>query len=140
MNGLASVYSCVMSHEPVDLLIVMLGTNDVKERFGLEAKEIAGGMERLLKKAESLPAWKDGTPRILLMAPPAIDSEWSRDYHRKSEELVGLYETLAEENGWLFLAAGSVGEFNRVDHMHLTAQSHAALASKVAEIVRGYFK
>ncbi len=34
MSGLDSIYSCLMSHEPVDLLIIMLGTNDCKERFG----------------------------------------------------------------------------------------------------------
>ena len=139
MNGLTSLYPCIMSHEPVDLLIVMLGTNDVKERFALEAKDIAGGMYRLLKKAESLPAWADGTPRILLMAPPVIQADWNEGYHRKSRELVPLYETMAKENGWHFLDAGKAGEFNRTDHMHLTEQSHAALASRVAEVVRELF-
>lgn len=135
MNGLTALYSGLMSHEPVDLLIVMLGTNDVKERFGLEAEDIAQGMYRLLKKAESLPAWANGIPRILLMAPPVIRADWNEDYHRKSRELAPLYEKKAAENGWAYLNAGTVGHFNEIDHMHLTEESHRALAARVSELV-----
>ena len=41
MSGLDSIYSCLMSHEPVDLLILMLGTNDCKERFHANPAAIA---------------------------------------------------------------------------------------------------
>ena len=41
MSGLDAIYSCLMSHEPVDLLIIMLGTNDTKERFAANAAAIA---------------------------------------------------------------------------------------------------
>lgn len=139
MNGLSAVYSCVMSHEPVDLLIVMLGTNDVKERFGLEGKEIAAGMKRLLRKAGKLPAWSDKGPQILLMAPPVIDGEWNRDYHRKSAEVALEYEKIAKENHWFFLNAGLYGQFNEIDHMHLTQESHARLAEKVTQAIRDIF-
>ena len=37
LSGLSAIFSCLMSHEPVDLLIIMLGTNDTKERFGCNA-------------------------------------------------------------------------------------------------------
>ena len=135
MDALSVAYPILMSHEPVDLLIVMLGTNDVKERFALEAEDIAQGMYRLLKKAESLPAWANGRPRILLMAPPVIRADCNEDYHRKSRELGPLYEKMAAENGWAYLNAGTVGHFNEIDHMHLTEESHRALAARVAELV-----
>ena len=48
MSGLDAIYSCLMSHERVDLLIIMLGTNDTKERFGANSACIAIGMERLV--------------------------------------------------------------------------------------------
>ena len=61
MSGLEVIYSVLMSHEPVDLLIIMLGTNDTKERFNANAACIGIGMERLLDKAKSVPCWRDGT-------------------------------------------------------------------------------
>lgn len=140
MNGLSAVYSCLMSHEPVDLLIVMLGTNDVKERFELKGEQIVSGMERLIRKAERLPAWAEDSPRILLMAPPVIDESWNPVYHRKSAEVAQGYQQIAKKNGWLFLDAGMYGRFNEIDHMHLTEDSHRALAEKVAEVVKGLFE
>ena len=59
MSGLDSIYSCLMSHEPVDLLVIMLGTNDTKERLGANAAVISIGMERLIMKAKTVPAWRD---------------------------------------------------------------------------------
>ena len=49
--GLDYIYPCLMSHEPVDLLVIMLGTNDTKERFGSSAACIALGLKRLVEKA-----------------------------------------------------------------------------------------
>lgn len=134
MNGLKAIYTGLMCHEPVDLLIVMLGTNDVKERLGLEAGEIGQGMKLLLQKARSLPAW-GGEPNILLMAPPVIREDWNPDYSRKSREVVREYRLLAEETGCHFLDVGAFGRFNDRDHMHLTMESHRLLAEQLSALV-----
>ncbi len=60
MDALSVVYALLKSHEVIDLLIIMLGTNDVKERFGANAACIAAGMERLILKAR---AWTAGAPK-----------------------------------------------------------------------------
>lgn len=72
MDGLSVIYSTLMSHEPVDLLVIMLGTNDTKERLGVNAACIAIGMERLVRKAQSTMCWKDGKPNVLIVCPPHI--------------------------------------------------------------------
>ena len=72
MAGLDVIYSVLMSHEPVDLLVIMLGTNDTKERLGANAACIGIGMERLIMKAKTVPCWRDGKPNILVIAPPHI--------------------------------------------------------------------
>ena len=54
MDALSVIYALLKSHEVIDLLIIMLGTNDVKERFGANAACIAAGMERLILKAKSV--------------------------------------------------------------------------------------
>ena len=73
LSGLAYLFPCLMSHEPVDLLIIMLGTNDTKERFRATPANIAKGLERLTQKAiDTTAAWRD-KPNILLIAPAPIE-------------------------------------------------------------------
>ncbi len=72
MDALSVAYALLKSHEVIDLLIIMLGTNDVKERFGANAACIGAGMERLLLKAKSVDCWGGKAPNILVVAPPSI--------------------------------------------------------------------
>lgn len=66
-----------MSHEPVDLLVIMLGTNDTKERFGASSACIALGLKRLIEKARSISdCWRNG-PNILIVTPKNIDPEYA---------------------------------------------------------------
>lgn len=59
LSGYPYLFPCMMSHEPVDLLIIMLGTNDVKERFSATPANIAKGLERLtLKAIHTSDAWR----------------------------------------------------------------------------------
>ena len=75
-EGLAAIdyiYPCLKSHEPVSLLIIMLGTNDTKERIGVNPFAIGLGMRRLVQKAKTVDCWgPDGQPNILIIAPPII--------------------------------------------------------------------
>ena len=80
LDGLSYISPCLMTHEPVDLLIIMLGTNDTKERFGATASNIAKGLERLTKKAISTTeAWRD-KPNILLIAPLPIEKGYENTF------------------------------------------------------------
>ena len=71
MDALSVAYALLKSHEVIDLLIIMLGTNDVKERFGANAACIGAGMERLLLKAKSVDCWGGKAPNILVWHRPA---------------------------------------------------------------------
>lgn len=144
MSGLDVIYSTLMSHEPVDLLIVMLGTNDTKERLGANAAVIGIGMERLIMKAKTVPAWRNGTPRILVVAPPHIgDGLYLRPEGdamgagcpEKSCGVAAQFAAVAARQGCAFLDAEGVAEFNRIDCMHLTRRGHRQLAERLAELV-----
>ena len=145
MSGLDAIYSCLMSHEPVDLLIIMLGTNDTKERLGANAACIAIGMERLILKAKSIAAWR-GEPKILVICPPHIGEglyrvpegvPMGKGCPEKSRELAGYLRPVAERQGCAFLDAEGLCEFNRHDCMHLTRKGHAQMAELLAPIVKG---
>ncbi|MBQ6272997.1 MAG: lipolytic enzyme, G-D-S-L [Oscillospiraceae bacterium] len=139
MAGLDTIYSCLMSHEPVDLLIIMLGTNDTKERFGANAAAIAVGMERLLLKAKTVPAWRGGRPNILVVCPPPLgagfhDEVMGAGCVAKSVALPPYLEAVAKRNGVHYLDAADC-EFNALDYTHLSRRGHTQLAEKLAALV-----
>ena len=147
LSGLDYIYPCLKSHETVDLLIIMLGTNDTKDRFYASAACIGIGMARLVKKAMSTECWGGKKPNILVVAPPHIGEGMLRSdcaatmgslCVEKSRELAKYYAQQCELIGCHFLDAQSLGcEFNTVDYMHLTNRGHETLAKGLAEVVPG---
>ena len=143
--ALDHLYPCLMSHEPVNLLVVMLGTNDTKERLGANAYAIGKGMARLIRKAQTIPCWAEGRPHILIVCPLAIGKgverspvaqEMGAGCVEKSLGLPDQFRAVARELGCRFLDANELGlEQNAVDHMHLTRASHAKLARALAELI-----
>lgn len=142
--GLDMISPLLLSHGPVDLLILMLGTNDTKERFGCTAECISVGMERLITKAIHTEAWSHGRPNILLIAPPHIlDAMDTGPFAgvmgsgcvQKSRELARFYEAVAHRRGCAFLDAQGLADLNATDGMHLTQKGHRALARHLAELV-----
>ena len=142
MSGLDVIYSTLMSHEPVDLLIIMLGTNDCKDRLGQNACCIGIGMERLIMKAKSVECWRSGKPNILIIAPPHMgegmhDEAMGVLCAEKSRHIAKYFAEKAALRGAAFLDAEGIAEFNTVDFMHLSRKGHRQLAEKLAEIVPG---
>ena len=139
------LYALLKSHEFLDLLIIMLGTNDTKERLGANASCIGIGMERLVRKARSVDCWGAREPNILIVCPPPILPEMElaecglpmgRGCIEKSLELPKYYQKAAQLTGAHFMDAAGC-EFNRLDGMHLTRRGHAQLAQRLAEAVPG---
>ena len=140
MPALDVVTPVLMSHEPVDLLVIMLGTNDTKDRLGMNAACIALGMGRLVDKCKSIACWGDHAPNILVVCPPHIGRELNDPCMgdhcaEKSEELAKYMEPAVLSRGCAFLDAEGIAEFNKVDYMHLTRKGHADLAAKLASLI-----
>ena len=139
MDAVGVAYPILMSHEPVDLLIVMLGTNDTKERFAANAAAIAVGMERLILKCKSTDCWGGKTPNILIVCPPPLgagfhDEVMGKGCVEKSVALPRYLQPVAERNGCAFFDAKEC-EMNPVDFTHLTKKGHAQLAERLAKLV-----
>ena len=145
LNALDSIYPCLKSHEFLDLLIIMLGTNDTKDRFYASPACISLGMARLVKKAMDTDCWGSKKPNILVIAPPPIGEGMLQSpvadtmgslCVEKSRNLARYYQQQCQLLGVHFLDAGALGcEFNQVDFMHLTRKGHAALAEALAALV-----
>ena len=143
LNALNYIYPCLKSHEFVDLLVIMLGTNDTKDRFYASAACIGIGMARLVKKALATECWGPNKPNVLVIAPPHIgegmlESEVAATMGtgcvKKSQELAKYYKEQCDLIGCHFLDAQELGaEFNTVDYMHLTRKGHATMAEELAK-------
>lgn len=139
MDAVSVAYPILMSHEPVDLLVLMLGTNDTKERFAANAAAIAAGMERLIQKSRTVPCWGTHAPNILVVCPPPLgegfhDEVMGAGCVEKSRALPPYLKAVAERNGCAFLDAKDC-EFNPVDFTHLTRRGHALLAEQLARLI-----
>ncbi len=149
LSALDYIWPCLKSHEPVSLLIIMLGTNDTKERFHANPHAIGLGMRRLVQKAQTVDCWgPGGKPNILIVAPPMIGegvlaSPVAEEMGtmgcgcvEKSRRVPEKFRCVAEETGCHFADANQLGcEFNTIDFMHLTRAGHASLAKALAELV-----
>ena len=146
--GLDYLYPCLMSHEPVDLLIIMLGTNDTKERFGVSPACIGLGLKRLIAKAQATDCWRDQKPNILVVTPQNIAPQYmdtavaltmGKGCAEKSQELGEQFALIAQAMGCHYLDANKMltAKTNKVDFMHLTESGHGQLAAGLANFILG---
>jgi lysophospholipase L1-like esterase len=133
---------CLDTHAPVDLLIIMLGTNDLKTRFQLPAEDIARGMSVLVEMAlKSSFGSDESAPEVLVIAPPVIHEVPGNKVQfvngvSRSEQFGKLYSEYAKQYDVHFLDAGMCVKSSFVDGIHLDASQHEVLGEKVAEKVR----
>lgn len=142
MNGLDGLKIALQSHGPIDWLVLMLGTNDVKARFGASPELVTGGIAALLDIAQS-PEMQDrhGGFRVLLICPPPVleqgpIADQFFGARRRALELPPLYKALAEARGVVFLDAGQVISVSPLDGVHFDEAAHGALAEAVAAVLR----
>lgn len=143
LAGLTYLWPCLDSHAPIDLVVIMLGTNDCKPYFGARAQSIANGAGRLVDMVQKCNFGPDGTaPKVLLISPIRIEASGFYDYlfreeaAAKSLEFPAAYKAVAEQYGCAFLDAATLAEPDPADGIHLDAAGHAALAEAVAAKVK----
>jgi lysophospholipase L1-like esterase len=142
-NGRTYFPAALLSHQPLDVVVVMLGSNDFKSCFGRSAADIAGALHGYVDDVAMCVTDRDGrTPRILLLSPILL-ADAITDYldptgngfdERSLEASRGLaaeVRRVAEERGVLFADAASVARAGG-DSLHLTLDSHEPLAQLVA--------
>lgn len=144
-NGKDYLIPCLASHKPLDLVILFLGTNDLKMRFSLTASEITHGIRVLtdiILKSEA--GVNEKPPQLLLLAPPQVKtvsaftrfSEEFGEGEEKSVKLGEYYKQVAEEYGFEFLDASQVVSVSDLDGIHLDEGEHIKLGHSVAEKVK----
>ena len=145
-SGVAYLPLILMSHNPLDLVLIMLGTNDTKRRFGLTPMTIGQGMMQLVRTAKLYAVNDAGQPaRVVIVAPPAILDNLMETRHAEcfGEQAIEVSRGLAAEYRRIsklmrcdFFDAGPYAEVSRLDAVHMTAEGHRRLADALADMVR----
>lgn len=144
-NGITVLPSMLESHKPIDAVILMLGTNDLKGRFSVNPTDIALSLERLIGVIRSFACGPDnGDPRILLVAPPPIVevgclAEMFEGGAAKSRGLAAATAAAATRAKVSFLDAGAHIVVSPIDGIHYDKQAHATLASVMARAITETF-
>jgi lysophospholipase L1-like esterase len=134
------------SHEPLDLITLMLGSNDLKDIYAAQACVIGMGLERLIRELSYLtPASLSKNVKLLIISPPEVlslngSSEYyggfSEASHEKSKQFPAIYEKIAAKYHCGFLNAAALVSPSPRDGLHLTAASHVKLADAVASKIK----
>ena len=141
-NGLRQLSPILESHKPLDIVVVMLGTNDLKIRYSPCAYDIAWGVSRLVTLIKDSRTGPNGTsPQVLVICPPPVlDTPILRgilgDCVELSRQLPPLYRQFADETGAEFLDAGMIIKSSSIDGVHLEIEEHKKLAMAIAEIIK----
>lgn len=136
MSGVKALPILLHSHAPLDLIIIMLGTNDIYE--GYELNQIRDGLARLIEIIRHHP-WRLPVvcePKIMLISPPPVTAAESTDVTpamtEKSQALAAIIKTLAADNACAFFDAATVTRASAVDGFHLEAEDSRSLGLSIA--------
>lgn len=148
LNGRHGLVHCMVAAKPVDLLIISLGTNDLK--YGTVYRS-AKGLDALLDVAVhantympgSSPVYRD-EPRILVISPIALHEELDRKFpgHEMngklddSRKVAAVYREVCQKWQVYFLDAAQTASASEIDCVHMDAVSHAALTEEVYHAVQ----
>lgn len=145
LDGSAYLLPCLRTHRPLDVVVLALGTNDLKMRFNVSPTDIANGIGALLTIiGQSQAGPHDGVPKTLVVCPaPILAHHGARPDladmfaggREKSLRLAPAYEAVAKAYGAAFLDAGAVIESSAYDGIHLDPDAHAALGRAIAAAV-----
>lgn len=147
-NGIEHLEAVFRSCDPVDLVVLMLGTNDLKDMFSASAEVVGWGMERLIRHLKGLMENSlSHAAQILLISPvavaPSADGTYfygfSQSSSRKARDISEIYCSIAELHGLYFLDASDVAAPGQSDGIHLEESGHAALAEAVADCIMELF-
>ncbi len=141
-NGLKYLIPCLASHKPLDLVVLLLGTNDMKKRFSMPTTEIARGInvlvEVILKSGSGI---NGSSPEILLLSPPYVrvltgfDDEY-KDSHNMSLKLPEYIRNIAEKQGCNYLDSSKIMVASELDGVHPDIIEHKKLGIAVLKKVK----
>ncbi len=146
LNGLTLFEPIIKTHKPLDLIIIMLGTNDMQLQFNQNAFGVSRGIEALVKAAKNPLIYGAKTPEILVVSPILIDKAIKNSFFADiygttravdiSKELAPRVEAVAKAYGVHFMNAAEYAKASKLDGVHMDEENHKKLALAFAEKIK----
>jgi lysophospholipase L1-like esterase len=147
-NGARTLPTALYNHAPLDLVILMLGSNDMKPHIAGTAIAAMQGMRRLVNIVQNhVPGPDMPKPLVLVVSPPPLCKTKDRFFAElfeggiaHSKQLPQWYAQIAEEQDCHFFEAGTVAKTSPVDGVHLDAANTVKLGEALIPVVRKILK
>lgn len=144
-NGLTYLAPCLRSHNPLDVVILMLGTCDLKERYRRTPERIFKGIENLVKAVLKISWNKKLLPaKIILLSPPLLIESINQDKYRgceaKAKFLGKGYQEIANKYKLLFIDLVNEIEPSKTDGAHLEPEAHEKIAKLLTSEINSLLK
>lgn len=148
--GIAGLKMLLMSHKPIDLVVVMLGTNELKNSFGCSAEFVAKGIEEFIKIIKDETLWdRFRVPKLLVVSPVLIREElivngdvfggYDEKSVRESQRMARAIESVCQKYNVDFMNAADYAVASLVDNLHMDEENHEKLAAALCEKIREIF-
>jgi len=144
-NGKEGFPITLEMNAPLDLVILMLGTNDLKSRFNMSSWDVAWGMDLLVQYVKKANCGRDGDcPKILICSPIELGTKWDQTIlgtvfddvsTKKSRELAEKYIEIAKKNECEFFKTAKFGKPS-IDCVHMEPEDHKRIGHEMAKMVR----
>ena len=144
-NGRPYFVPCLLSHQPLDVVVVMLGSNDLKACFGRSPTDIAEALHGYVDDVAANVTEGSRVPAIVLVSPVRIDDtagwfdevtagDFDPEIVSRSRDLTDEIRRVAQERGVLYADAAQVARVG-ADGLHFTVDSHPRFAELIAATV-----
>lgn len=144
-NGLTHLAPTLATDNPVEFLVIMLGTEDCRKSLNVTPEESAAGLDQLITSAENnCRDIQHDIPTIIVVSPPVIldqfeitipEIEFDASSAEKSAQLERLYEEVAKAHNCVFVNPDDSVEVSAADNVHLSEEGHKALAELLTQVI-----
>lgn len=146
-DGLTQFGPIFASHLPVDVVVIMLGSNDINTTTNHSAEEIASSLDHYKEKMKY---WCDfmkfDIPKVIVLAPPHINEaelvvfrELFGGSDKFIDPLAAELENKTQQLGWNFLDLRPVVDSKGMDGLHLDPEQSRVLGKKIADTIKSTF-
>lgn len=143
-DGLVQFGPIFASHLPLDAVVLMLGTNDLNSKTRHKPDEISQAIDEYKEKMQFWCSFmKYDVPKIVIIAPPAVDEEGLSRFKEVFEGSAAMISDLkdslkayAKETGDCFLDASEIVVSQNTDGIHLDAAENEKLSAKIADVIQ----
>jgi lysophospholipase L1-like esterase len=146
-NGKTYLIPCIKTHNPLDLVVLMLGTNDLKERFNQSAEQISKNIEELVILIKKLGINKNNkSSKILLISPGFMKENCKKPEtgmigaEEKSKQFAKFYQEVAKRQDCEFVDIAQYIQPSLIDGCHFEKEAHAKIAEVLAEKIETIFR